>query len=132
MSTERDDGELRDRFQRLRWQDERLARPFSILRQAARQQRRARSRGPLRHRLAAAALGLVLAAGAGALHWLRPRIAEPPAEEAIARLTRWRAPTDSLLEAPGNQLMRSVPRLGASLFRGEYFAGNDGKLPRRP
>ena len=130
MSGERDDGELRDEFRRLRRQDARLARPFSTVRQAARRPP-GRSRGHLRQRLAAAALGLALVAGGGALHWLRPRTAELPAAAAIARLTHWRAPTDSLLEVPGDQLMRSVPRFGASPFGGEYLAGNDGKLLRR-
>lgn len=131
MTTGRDDGELRDQFQRLRRQDERLARPFSTPRQAAGQRSRPRSRGQLRRRLAAAALGLALAAGAGSLYWLRPRIAELPEADAIARLTRWRAPTDSLLQAPGDQLLRGVPRLGASPFGGRFFTGNKSRLLRR-
>lgn len=74
-------------------------------------------RGQLRQlgtRLAAAALALALAAGAGALLRLRPRPAPPPQEAVIARLSHWRAPTDSLLHTPGDQWLRVVPRLGES------------------
>ncbi|HLX06249.1 MAG TPA: hypothetical protein VKY89_00150 [Thermoanaerobaculia bacterium] len=132
MSADRDDGELREQYRRLRRQDESLARPFSVPRQAARRQSRTRSRGHLRQLLAAAALGLAVAAGVGALLWLRPRLAEPSAA-AIARLSQWRAPTDSLLQTPGSQLMRSVPRLGASPFGGKYLDESDHrKLLRRP
>ncbi|HXO41291.1 MAG TPA: hypothetical protein VN999_07585, partial [Thermoanaerobaculia bacterium] len=83
------------------------------------------SRGDLRQlgpRLAAAALLLALAAGAGALLWLRPRPAQPSQEAAIARLSHWRAPTDSLLHAPGDQLLRGMPRLGESLIDGHFNA----------
>jgi hypothetical protein len=135
MTTERDDDRLREQFQRLRRQDERLARPFSAprsaqparpARPAAGQRPRARRRGSFRHRLAtaalaAAALGLALAAGVGTLHWLRLRAAEPPAADAIVRLTHWRAPTDWLLQASGDQLLRGVPRLGAPLLGGSGF-----------
>ncbi len=131
MSAEREDGELREHYQRLRRQDERLARPFSPLRQGARPQARTRNRGQLRHLLAAAALGLAVAAGVGALLWLRPRLAEPSAA-AIARLSQWRAPTDWLLQTPGSQLLRGVPRLGASPFGGKYLENDNRKLLRRP
>jgi hypothetical protein len=123
MRDERDDAELREQFQRLRRQDERLARPFSAFRLAARQRPRAGSRGLLRYRLAAAALGLALVAGMGALHLLRPHAARFPDEAAIARLSRWRAPTDGLLRAPGDQLLRGVPRLGESVIDGNFFGG---------
>jgi hypothetical protein len=142
MTTERNDGdgdgggggggEIREQFQRLRRQDERLARPFSALRPArperleAGQRHQVRRRGDFRRRLAAAglaaaALGLILAAGVGTLHWLRLRAAEPPAADAIVRLGDWRAPTDWLLRTPGDQLLRGVPRLGAPLLGGSGF-----------
>jgi hypothetical protein len=138
MTTEHDDDGLREQFQRLRRQDERLARPFSVPRPArqATRQPLARQSEKLRHRLAAAlaaaALGLVLAAGMGMLHWLRPRAAALPAADAIARLSGWRAPTDWLLQASGDQLLRGVPRLGAPLLGGTgitttktHFSGGD-------
>jgi hypothetical protein len=132
MTAERDDADLRGQFQRLRQQDERVARQFSTLRQAARQRPVTVSRAHLRHRLAAAALGLALAAGVGgALHWLRPGPAPLTEEEAIARLSSWRAPTESLLRAPGDQLLRGVPRLGESAIGGSFFEGSKGKLLRR-
>jgi hypothetical protein len=134
MSSERDDAELRGQFQRLRRQDEGQGPPFATLREAARRRREPASRGPrgrLRHRLAAAAVGLAMAAGLGALLWLRPRTAQPPEEAAIARLSRWRAPTDSLLRGPGDQLLRGLPRLGESAVGGHLFTSHSSNLPRR-
>jgi hypothetical protein len=132
MSAERDDAEIREQYQRLRQQDERLGTPLgTFLPAAGRRPRRqpyrrqAASRGDLWQlgpRLAAAALALALAAGAGALFWLRPRPAPPSEETVIARLSHWRAPTDSLLQAPGEQLLRGMPRLGESLIDGHFNA----------
>jgi hypothetical protein len=146
MSAERDDAEIREQYQRLRQQDERLARSLDAFRPAVRRlprrqpyrqpyRRQAAGRGhrpQLRPRLAAAALGLALAAGGvGALLWLRPRPAPLSEEAVIARLSHWRAPTDSLLQAPGDQLLRGVPRLGASLIDGNFNGNfNGGNEPR--
>ena len=80
---------------------------------------------------AVAALGLAMAAGVGALHWLRPRPAPLPEEAAIVRLSSWRAPTDSLLRAPGDELLRSVPRLGESSIGGNVFGSGKDQLLRR-
>ena len=134
MSAERDDAEIREQYQRLRQQDERLGRPLgTFLPAAGRRPRRrqAASRGDLRQLgpcLAAAALALALAAGAGALLWLRPRPAPPSQEAVIARLSHWRAPTDSLLQASGDQLLRGVPRLGESSIDGNFNGNLKGKL----
>jgi hypothetical protein len=141
MSAEHDDAEIREQYQRLRQQDERLGRPLDTFLPAWRRlprrqpyRRQAASRGHLRQlgpRLAAAALALALAAGVGALLRLRPRPAPPSEEAVIARLSHWRAPTDSLLHAPGDQLLRGVPRLGESLidgnFNGNFNGGNQTK-----
>jgi hypothetical protein len=132
MTTERDDAELREHFQQLRQEDERLARELSLHRWAARRRPAAGRRGQLRPRLAvAAALGLALAAGVGVLHWLRPRPAPLTAEAAIARLSSWRAPTDSLLRAPGGELLRGVPRLGESSIGGNVLGGGKDQRLRR-
>jgi hypothetical protein len=137
MSAEREDAEIREQYQRLRQQDERLGRSLDAFLPAVGRQpyrRQAASRGHLRQlgpRLAAAAVALALAAGVGALHWLRPRPAPPSEEAVIARLSHWRAPTDSLLHAPGDPLLRGVPRLGASSidvnFYGNFNGGHESK-----
>jgi hypothetical protein len=136
MSAEREDAEIREQYRRLRQQDERLGRPLDTFLPAVRRQprrqpyrRQAAGRGPLRQlgpRLAAAAVALALAAGFGALHWLRPRPAPPSEEAVIARLSHWRAPTDSLLHAPGDPLLRGVPRLGESLIDGNLYGNFNG------
>jgi hypothetical protein len=138
MSAERDDAEIREQYQRLRQQDERLGRPLGTLLPAYRRlprrqpyRRQATSRGDLRQlgpRLAAAALALALAAGAGALLRLRPRPAPPSQEAVIARLSHWRPPTDSLLQASRDQLLRGVPRLGESSIDGNFNGNLKGKL----
>jgi hypothetical protein len=44
----------------------------------------------------------------------------------IARLSHWRAPTDSLLHAPGDRLLRGVPRLVASSIDGSLYGNFNG------
>ena len=133
MSAERDDAELREQYQRLRREDESLGRSLDAFRPAVRppsRRRRTAGRGhrrQLRQRLAAAAIGLALAAGVGALRWLRPRPAPPSEEAAIARLAHWRAPTDSLLRIPGDRLLRGVPRLGESSIGGNFHGGKESE-----
>jgi anti-sigma factor RsiW len=64
--------------------------------------------------LAAAALLLVLFAGALALRWNRTRNS-PDAELAAAtRLANWRAPSDALLNTPWREILSATPRLGES------------------
>jgi len=133
MSAERDDAEIRAQYQRLRREDEGVGRSLDAFRQAVRARPRrpqAAGRGhrrQLRQRLAAAALGLALAVGLGALRWLRPRPAPPSDEAAIARLAHWRAPTDALLQAPGDRLLRGVPRLGESSIDGNFHGGKESE-----
>jgi len=131
MSTERDEAELREQFRRLRRQDESLGRPFSAFSLEARRRPPVASSRHVRHRLAVAALGLALAAGVGVIQWLRTGPARLPEEAAIARLTRWRAPTDSLLRSPGAQLLPGVPRLGESSVGGNVLADHPSRLLRR-
>jgi hypothetical protein len=123
-----DDRELHQHFERLRQEDERLARPFSVVTELARPAPRARAAGHRRLRLAAAALSVALLIGAGALRWPRFRRVEPP----LALLSHWRAPTDSLLEAPESELLRSVPRLGAPLLSDNTLDPDNARLLRRP
>jgi hypothetical protein len=129
MSTERDEAGLREQFRRLRRQDESLGRPFSAFSLEVRRRAPVASSRHVRHRLAAAAFGLALAAGV--IQWLRPGPARLPEEAAIARLTRWRAPTDSLLRSPGDQLLHGVPRLGESAVGGDVLADHPSRLLRR-
>ena len=37
---------------------------------------------------------------------------QSPDEMVIAQLSRWHAPTDSLLRTPGSQLLQTLPRFG--------------------
>jgi ferric-dicitrate binding protein FerR (iron transport regulator) len=143
MNAERDDADLRAAFQRLRRQDETLGRPFVAFDRAPAPAGRWRAgsrvagrpagrvatggscdRPRLRPLLAAAALACVLAAAVGTVRWLLPappRRADATAAAgaaATSRLSSWRAPTDALLDAPGGQLLRGVPRLADSVVGG--------------
>lgn len=94
-----DDRDLRARFAELRRQDALRAPEFAGLIR--------RSRPPMFRRMAVAAV-CVLVAGLLVLV-LYPRRPAPPA----LSLTQWRSPTDFLLQTPGRDLLRSVPRFGA-------------------
>lgn len=150
MSPERDDADLREAFQSLRRQDERLGLPFAGFAASDRDDagrvragRSAADRRPLlRPRLAAAALACLLAAAAvvGTVRWLLPGLPATPRRAdgaAAARLSAWRAPTDSLLEASAGQLLRGVPRLADSVVGGNGMGlavpktQPDNQTPRR-
>ncbi|MFQ5778849.1 MAG: anti-sigma factor family protein [Terriglobia bacterium] len=83
---------------------------------------------------ATAAVAVVLLA-AVLLSWLGEQPAGPVQESAIAvaSLSEWRSPTESLLRTPGDEVLRSVPRLGEFYFplefplatAGEENGGND-------
>jgi hypothetical protein len=96
-----DDRDLRARFAELRRQDVLRAPEFAGLMHRAR-----RARRPMFTRMAAAAV-CVLVAGLLVLT-LHLRHPAPPAPS----LTQWRSPTEFLLQTPGRDLLRSVPRFG--------------------
>lgn len=130
MSIPPDGDPIRRQFQQLRRQDETQAPPYSTTRQAAlRGRQTARRPGWQRRRyqLAAAGLAVALAGSAGLVRWLAPAATPPPADlSAALRLARWRAPTDSLLAAPGDQLLHAVPRLDEPSLGGNLSLGGHG------
>ena len=103
--TERDTDELRDRFDALRREDLELATPFQRLLATARARRAAPSG---RRSLGLAAAAIVLAAVLALLLTRRHRDGVPIDLAAV----RWRAPTDFLLQLPGDELLRTVPEFG--------------------
>jgi hypothetical protein len=140
MSDERDDADLRARFQSLRRVDEGQGRPFSAFpkarpahahRPAAPRWRRARDgaegRQYLRPRLTMAALACIVAVAAVEVHRLipgAPRMADGTRQ---VRLIAWRAPTDWLLVAPSTQLLRDPPSVTESVVGdgGMRIAGDE-------
>jgi hypothetical protein len=139
MNADHEDGEIRRLFRQLAAEDEQLARPFPAYLEAMRRRAAAARRGKPSPRLAAAALAALLLAGAAVAIWrqarpARPRAeaavaelsrqsAQPRGEVAIAMLSRWRPPTDALLRTPGDQLLRTVPRVGTPLHDQSLFGG---------
>jgi hypothetical protein len=107
-----DDGNLRDRFHLLKSQDRALAPEFARFWETLRRQPQPGGGWVLNYRLAGAALALIVLAGfvvKSLLH--RPE----PAEVSIAEISHWRAPTDSLLQIPGGELLRTLPQFGENL-----------------
>jgi hypothetical protein len=107
MNDESQDQDLRSRFQAVRREDQQCSPPFAELVVAA-----DRRGAPRRRRLWAIPVGLATAAGAVFGLWLLgergvPTQAAPLAIDLSA--TRWTAPTDFLLELPGNVLLRTTP-----------------------
>jgi hypothetical protein len=108
-----DDAELREGFE---------ARVFARIAAGETQGSTARVRGNLlgaswwsgwRMRLAAS--GVVCAVVIATVVWPMVKkhwhIGEP-----VVSITEWRSPTDSLLETPGRDLLKSVPKLGVGYF----------------
>jgi hypothetical protein len=131
MKTDHDDGELRELYQRLKLEDEKLARPFaehfSGHPRSMRPRGGSRPRINLSHRLAAVALALVLLAGYLVARWHRASLPRPQAEVSLAGIFRWQAPTDFLLHTAENPLLRSVPRFGGPLTVTNSFGGSETK-----
>lgn len=97
------DDELRGRFIVLRREEEQSVPKFASL-------WRGRARDPLgkgRWLVAAAcALGVV-----ACIFW--PRSAQrKPQDVSVASITEWNSPTEFLLDTPGRELLRTVPRIG--------------------
>jgi hypothetical protein len=104
-----DDSNLRDRFQLLKSQDRALAPEFARLLEALRRPPQPGGGWMLNYRLAGAALALLLLAGFAVKSLLhRPE----RAQVAIAEISHWRAPTESLLQIPGVELLRTLPQFG--------------------
>lgn len=122
MSREADDQQLKTVFEGLRQEDERLTPPFERMWKAAALGVKA-GRAVSAVRLAAcAALGLAL--GIGTALVLTPRRAvvvsrasTRPSFVSVGAISRWRSPTSFFLRAPGEELLRTVPRVG------EVFGG---------
>ncbi len=62
---------------------------------------------------------------AAAVFWIRLRQPEP--SNTVASITEWKAPTDFLLETPGSELLRSVPRFGELDSNG--WSGDTERVP---
>jgi|HubBroStandDraft_3_1064219.scaffolds.fasta_scaffold01093_9 hypothetical protein len=106
------ESEIRRLFGRLRQEDEHAARTFQAHLAALRQRAGNVPRARLSFRLAAAALATLLLAGSTFAIWRHGRPSQPGAVASIVELSRWHAPTDSLLRTPGDPLLRTVPRFG--------------------
>ncbi len=102
------DPHLRDRFAQMRSEDAAGAPAFRAMLAGA--ERRAR-RSPRGVRLTARAMATAAVLAALALGLLLLR--RPASRVELDRsATRWRGPTDFLLQLPGDQLLRTMPRLG--------------------
>jgi hypothetical protein len=100
MSFHGDDADLREHFQRLKRQDQGRAPAF---------QRPAPPAGRWRPSYGFVALALILIA---AIAFTIVRRQQPPDQAVIAQLSRWHAPTDSLLRTAGSQLLQTLPKFG--------------------
>lgn len=105
------DDDLRGRFIVLRREEEQGIPKFASL-------WRGRARAPFgkgRWLVAAAcALGVVVC-----ILWLRSAQRKPQ-DVSVASITEWNSPTEFLLETPGRELLRTVPRIGE--WRGDTAA----------
>lgn len=106
MTTGNDDRNLRDRFAALRADDERLAPDFRRAFMGPAPPRRARYRGLALSGLAAlVALAFFFGRYGGDRAPDHSAVVEPS-------ISRWRSPTDFLLETPGRQLLQALPAVG--------------------
>jgi len=111
------DEDLRRRFAALRESDLRSAPGFDAL--LARAASRPVNAPPLAPLAVAAAALLLLIAGAAGVVMLR----RPAPKVALAS---WRSPTAFLLHGPGDDILRTVPGVSASVVRlGEVTAGHN-------
>jgi len=104
--SERDDHDLRDRFQQLRREDMAGVTPFHAALAAAAARRPASPRPPALRLAAAAAviaaLAVAVVVATRGRHGMAIDLARAP----------WEVPSDFLLQVPGAELLRTVPELG--------------------
>jgi hypothetical protein len=101
------DDELRNRFAALRLEEEAQAPEFSLLPPATGSGRRW-----IRGKLVAAAVCVVAMLASVVLLRLVAFKPGPEPSKPVVSLAEWRAPTDFLLETPGQELLRTVPAIG--------------------
>ena len=112
MTARNDEREIASALEQLRKADESSAPSFHVTLTSARDGRVSR-RAPIGPVLAAATLLLVFV-GLAVFQSKHPPASRPPVpapSSAKASLESWRSPTDSLLETPGSELWRDMPRL---------------------
>ena len=102
---ERDDHHVKQVYEALRREDAAATPPFAATIAAARARRMAR---PRRRALGLAAVIVVVAVVVVSLRRERDGVRL----EIDLATVRWQAPTDFLLNLPGDELLRSVPQLG--------------------
>jgi hypothetical protein len=129
------DRDLRELFARLKESDRAAAPLFQTVLGDAERRRRSQEQGTVR-RIAAIAAAIVLLAG-GALAVLYDRL-DPRRPESAGtvvtvdlRSTWWQAPTDFLLDTPGDRLLRTVPTLGRADDWGLAPARTQRSTPNR-
>ncbi len=107
MNDDRDEKEMRELFEALRREDERVAPPFSRSWESALARMRKPSRAwrPLRAVAAATVLTLLGVFVVFSVHPTRP-------PEWGVGVSEWRSPTNSLLTSLDDPLLKTVPRLG--------------------
>ncbi|HEV7674940.1 MAG TPA: hypothetical protein VGQ12_10455 [Candidatus Angelobacter sp.] len=98
-----DDGVLRNRFARLRQEEQQHIPAFASLWGA--RTRAPRGKG---FWFVAAACVLIFSVAIFLLHLARPK----QERVSMASITQWRAPTDFLLETPGREILHMVPEIG--------------------
>jgi hypothetical protein len=99
-----DDSDIRPQFERLKREDARSLRPFSLCWEAARQTVGRRDRWSLNVSAIAVAM-VLLVIGVFAVQFRSSR------QASIHQISQWRSPTSSLLKTPGDQLFKSLPRI---------------------
>jgi hypothetical protein len=102
------DGDLRARFRALRREEEAQAPDFLLPTRSADGTSRRWAGGNL---VAVAACLATIVAVAFLLRLYSPRM-ERQARSPVASVTEWKAPTDFLLQTPGQELLRTMPAIG--------------------
>ncbi|MCI0421764.1 MAG: hypothetical protein L0312_21475 [Acidobacteria bacterium] len=101
------DDDLRNRFAKLRLEEEAQAPKFVLLPPGGARHGHQQFYGRI-----AVAVCLVAMAAAVFLQLLVPPKTERELGKPVASLLEWRAPTDFLLETAGRELLRTVPTIG--------------------
>lgn len=105
-----DETELRKDFQRLRDADRKHTPAFAETYTRARARHSVRSKRRLRPVVIAVAAAVLIAAV-----WME-RVGSFARSATAPAIATWRAPTDVLLDTPGNDLLGAMPALGASIL----------------
>lgn len=129
MDPQQEEKKIRELFQQLKREDERLATPFATAWEAAVSRMQRSRRGWRFVAMWATSVVLALGLGISILYFNRTSKGLDAMEisQSVLLMSQWQSPTEFLLNTPGRQFLASVPQLGERFMEISALAEKEEK-----